>query len=192
MYEYQRDCLIANVREKCRFYAADIYSWLRVAMDFAMSKEEGLGCVVDDDTDFAIKDPFAKSINSDRTKIAIEGRSVTVQSCVAQRSRQKFYFNALHGGCGMYYTEFMDRFTDLIHPREVLLSIFSEELIVRIVDCGQKQTIVAARGKVISDTIKKTAAPDSVYLKATFDAAIYGDTPFDPLSAARILCCFYQ
>ncbi len=91
----------------------------------------------------------------------------------------------------MYFTEFMDRFTNLIHPREVLLSIFSEELIVRIVDCGQKQTIVAARGKVRSDTTEKTAAPDGVYMKATFDAAIYGDTPFDSMSATRILNCFY-
>ncbi len=191
MYEYQRDCLIAYVREKCRFYAADIYSWLRVALDFAMSREEGLGCVMDDDTEFAIKNHAANSIKSDRTKIAVEVRSVTVQSCAAQRSRQKFYFEALHGGCGMYFTEFIDQLTDLVHPREVLLSIFSEELIVRIVDCGQKQTIVAARGKVISDTTEKTAAPDGVYLKATFDPDIYGDTPFDPMSATRILNCFY-
>ncbi len=74
----------------------------------------------------------------------------------------------------------------------MLLSIFSEELTVRVSYCHQKQTVVAARGKVLSDTTEDTAEFGEVYLKATFDPDIYGDTPFDPLSATRILNWFYQ
>ncbi len=74
----------------------------------------------------------------------------------------------------------------------MLLSVFSEELVVRIVYCKRKQTVVASRGRVLSDIIEDTTEPYEVYMKATFDPDIYGDTTFDPLSVDRILNCLYQ
>ncbi len=174
MYEHQRDCLIAYVREKCRFYAADIYSWLRVALDFALDEDE-LAC------------------SEDGASINVDGRSVIVRSepwynrGVGQRNLGLLLEPA---GDGADYDVRTDPAP--IQSRAMLLSLFSEKLIVRVSYCHRKQTVVAARGKVLSDTIEDTTEFSEVYLKATFDAAIYGDTPFDPLSAARILCCFYQ
>ncbi len=171
---YQQEYHIAYVREKCRFYAADIYSWLRVALDFALDEDE-LAC------------------SEDGASINVDGRSVIVRSepwynrGVGQRNLGLFLEPA---GDGADY----DVRTDpaLIQNRAMLLSLFSEELIVRVSYCHRKQTVAAARGKVLSDTIEDTTEFNEVYLKATFDPDIYGDTPFDPLSAARILCCFYQ
>ncbi len=53
--------IIAYVREKCRFYAADIYSWLRVVLDFALDEDE-LAC------------------SEDGATVDVDGRSVIVRS----------------------------------------------------------------------------------------------------------------
>lgn len=79
-----------------------------------------------------------------------------------------------------------------IRNRAMLLSVFSEELIVRVVCSKRQQTVVASRGRVLSDIIEDTTEPYEVYMKATFDSDIYGDTTFDPLSVDRILNCLYQ
>jgi len=170
--------VIAYVRENCRFYAADIYSWLRVALDFAMRRfdYEGFGCVWDD-----------------RTSVGIDGRTVTVQSVISfrQKGGMRYLRNCLTmPGGGMYYDVRKDPHP--IQTRAMLLSVFSEKLIMRVIYCHRKQTIVASRGKVLSYTIEDTAEPDEVYMKATFDTEIYGDTMFDPLSVTRLLNCFYH
>ncbi len=54
--------VIAYVRKNCRFYAADIYSWMRIALDFALDEDE-LACCEDNGIYMDITD-----------------RSVTVQS----------------------------------------------------------------------------------------------------------------
>lgn len=167
---------IAYIRENCRFYAADIYSWLRIALDFAMRRfdYEGFGCVWDD-----------------RTSVGIDNCSVTVRSGISfsQKGGMRYLPDCLeHLGGGMYGIR---NNPAPIRPRAVLLSLFSEELITRVIYCHRKQTIATSRGKVLSYTIEDTTEPDEVYMKATFDPDIYGDTPFDPLSVTRILTCFY-
>lgn len=168
--------IISYVRKNGRFYAADIYSWLRVALDFAMGNfdYEWLGCVRDN-----------------RTSVSIDDRSVTVQSRISssQRIQHIRYWFTIYNG-GMYYDVQKDPY--LIQCIAILLSVFSEELIVSITYCRRKQTVVASRGKVLPYTIEDTAEPDEVYMKATFDSAIYGDTSFDPLSVTRLLNCFYN
>lgn len=164
------ETVIAYVRENCRFYAADIYSWLRVVLDFALDEDE-LACNEDNGV-----------------SIEVDGRSVTVRSepwynkGVGQKHLGLFLEPARGG---MYYDVQKD-----LHPiqtRAMLLSVFSEELIVSITYCHQKQTVVASRGKVLSDTTEDTSEFSEVYLKATFDPEIYGDITFDPLSVDRIL-----
>lgn len=169
---------IAYVRENCRFYAADIYSWLRVALDFALRRfdYEGFGCVWDD-----------------RTSVGIDGRSVTVRSGISfsQKRGMRYLHDCLkYLGGGMYYDVRKDPHP--IQTRAMLLSVFSEELITRVIYFHRKQTIVTSRGKVLSYTIEVTTEPDEVYMKAAFDPEIYGDTMFDPLSVTRLLNCFYH
>jgi len=167
--------VIAYVRENCRFYAADIYSWMRMALDFALDDEEVLACSEDNGV-----------------SIDVNVRSVTVRSepWYNKGVGQKHLGLSLEpaGDCADY-----DVRTDPnpIQTRAMLLSIFSEELIVSVTYCHRKQTVVASRGKVLSDTTEDTSKFSEVYLKATFDPEIYGDTPFDPLSADRILNCLY-
>ncbi len=168
--------IIAKVRENCRFFAADNYSWLRVALDFALDEDE-LAC------------------SEDGATVDVDGRSVIVRSESApwyNRGVGQRHLGLLLEPVGDDADYDVRTDPNPIQSSAMLLSLFSEELIVSVSYCHQKQTVVAARGKVISDMTEKTAAPDGVYLKATFDAAIYGDKPFDPLSAARILNCFYQ
>ncbi len=172
---YSKD--IAYIRENCRFYAADIYSWLRIALDLAIRRfdYEGFGCVL-----------------NDRTSVDIEGRSVTVRSgiSVSQKGGMQYLPDCLkYLGGGMYYDVQKDPHP--IQTRAMLLSLFSEELIARVTYSHRRQTIITSCGKVLSCTIEDTAEPDEVYMKATFDSEIYGDTPFDPLSVTRTLNCFY-
>lgn len=56
-----RQEIIAYVPEYCRFYVADIYSGMRIALDFALD-ENGFEC------------------NEDNGTYMVSGRSVTVQS----------------------------------------------------------------------------------------------------------------
>lgn len=165
------ETVIAYVRENCRFYAADIYSWMRMALDFALDDEDVLACSEDDGM-----------------YIDVDGRSVTVRSepWYNKGVGQKHLGLLLEpSGDGADYDVQTDPHP--IQTRAMLLSVFSEELIVSITYCHRKQTVVASRGKVLFDTTEDTSEFSEVYLKATFDPEIYGDTTFDPLSVDRIL-----
>lgn len=170
------ETVIAYVRENCRFYAADIYSWLRIALDFALDDEEVLACSEDDGV-----------------YIDVDGRSVIVRSEPWYNKgvgQKHLGFLLEPAGGGMYYD--VRKAPHPIQTRAMLLSVFSEELIVSITYCHRKQTVVASRGKVLSDTTEDITAFSEVHLKATFDPEIYGDTSFDPLSVDRVLNWIYR